>query len=185
MRRHGRRRVLGRSARRGSPAIRAELTEARNKLSTLLACGPAKLAAIQPSAPPRGHVIRKRDLFDLFDTDPDLSGFDVDVSLYVRDTDDTDVRLFWRPVEHAAPPEDAPAPSRDELCSAPIGGAKKLVERKKVRAWHWDALTKEWRAAKKDDVFPGLVIWVDAASGVLAAKAPGSARGQRAKLTRS
>ncbi len=80
--------------------------------------------------------LRKRDLFDLFDTDPDLSGFDVDVSLYVRDTDDTDVRLFWRPVEHAAPPEDAPAPSRDELCPAPIGGAKNLVERKNVRAWH-------------------------------------------------
>lgn len=143
----------------------SDFTEARKNLATLSACGPAKLSVIQPSAPPRGHVIRKRDLFDLFDTDPDLSGFDVDISLYVRDADDTDVRLFWRPVEHAAPPEDAPAPSRAELCPAPIGGAKNLVERKKVQAWCWDALTKDWRAVKKDDVFPGLVIWVDSASG--------------------
>jgi len=28
------------------------------------------------------------DDIDLFDTDPDLSGFDVDVSLYVRDAND-------------------------------------------------------------------------------------------------
>lgn len=143
----------------------SDFAEARKKLATLSTCGPADLAVIPPSAPPRGHVIRKRDLFDLFDTDPDLSGFDVDVSLYVRDTDDTDVRLFWRPVEGDAPPEDAPSPSRDELCPAPIGGAKKLVERMGVRAWRWDALAKEWRGVKKDDVFPGLVIWVDAASG--------------------
>lgn len=142
----------------------SDFAEARKKLTTLSACGPADLAAIPPSAPPRGHVIRKRDLLDLFDTDPDLSGFDVDVSLYVRDADDTDVRLFWRPVEGNAPPEDSPAPARDELCPAPIGGAKKLVERTK-RAWRWDALAKEWRGVKKDEIFPGLVIWVDAASG--------------------
>jgi len=143
----------------------SDFAEARKRLTDLSACGPADLAVIPPSAPPRGHVIRKRDLFDLFDTDPDLSGFDVDVSLYVRDADDTDVRLFWRPVEGNAPPEDSPAPARDELCPAPIGGAKQLVEHNDVRAWRWDALIKEWRSVKKNDVFPGLVIWVDAASG--------------------
>lgn len=142
----------------------SDFAEARNKLTNLSACGPADLAVIQPSAAPRGAVIRKRDLFELFDTDPDLSGFDVDVSLYVRDADDTDVQLFWRTVAHDAPPEDAPSPSRDELCPAPIGGAKNLVERTK-RAWRWDALAKEWRGVKKDEIFPGLVIWVDAASG--------------------
>ena len=77
----------------------SDFAEARKKIEALSACGPADLAAIPPSAPSRGHVIRKRDLLDLFDTDPDLSGFDVDVSLYVRDADDTDVRLFWRSVD--------------------------------------------------------------------------------------
>ncbi|MFZ1413166.1 MAG: CRISPR-associated helicase Cas3' [Defluviicoccus sp.] len=142
----------------------SDFTEARKKLTTLSACGPADLAVIPPSAPPRGHVIRKRDLLDLFDTDPDLSGFDLDVSLYVRDADDTDVRLFWRTVEDDAPPEGAPSPSRDELCPAPIGGAKNLVERTK-RAWRWDALAREWRGVRNDEIFPGLVIWVDAATG--------------------
>jgi len=143
-----------------------DLAEARKKLTTLSACGPADLAALRPSAPPRGHVIRKRDFLDLFDTDSDLSGFDVDVSLYVRDADDTDVRLFWRPVVAGpAPAEDASAPSRDELCPAPIGGAKSLIGRKDVRAWRWEALAKAWRRITEGEVFPGQVIWVDAASG--------------------
>jgi CRISPR-associated endonuclease/helicase Cas3 len=142
-----------------------DFDEARKKLATLSACGPADLAAIRPSKPSRGAVIRKRDLFDLFDTDPDLSGFDLDISPYVRDADDTDVRLFWRPVETDAPPSDAAEPAREELCPAPIGGAKLLLERKGVRAWLWNALTKEWQTVKKNEVFPGLVIWIDSAAG--------------------
>jgi CRISPR-associated endonuclease/helicase Cas3 len=142
-----------------------ELADARKKLMSLSVCGPADVAAIPPSAPTRGHVIRRRDLFDLFDTDPDLSGFDVDVSLYVRDADDTDVRLFWRPVEEERPPVDADAPSRNELCPAPIGGAKNLVKRAKGRAWRWDALARKWQSVRDADIFPGLVLWIDCEIG--------------------
>lgn len=142
-----------------------DFTDARRALATLSACGPADMAAIPPSAPARGAVIRKRDLFDLFDTEPDLSGFDVDVSLYVRDADDTDVRLFWRRVEGEMPPPDAPEAERAELCPAPIAGAKQLVERNDVNAWRWDPLTRGWQICRKGDVFPGMVIWIDAASG--------------------
>jgi CRISPR-associated endonuclease/helicase Cas3 len=150
-----------------APYEERELQEAREKLAGLSACGPADLADIRPSAPERSQVIRKRDLIDLFDTDPDLSGFDVDISMYVRDTRDTDVRLFWRPVaaDEKAPPEDAPDPHRDELCPAPIGGAKDLVKRAGGRAWRWDGLGKTWTSVKPDNVFPGLVLWVDAAVG--------------------
>lgn len=148
-----------------APYEAADLEAAREKLENLAACGPADLAEIRPSAPERGQVIRKRDLLDLFDTDPDLSGFDVDVSVYVRDAQDTDVRLFWRPVEGNAPSADAPDPQRDELCPAPIGGAKELVKRAGGRAWRWDALTKQWSSVGPDDLFPGLVLWVDAAVG--------------------
>jgi len=148
-----------------APYEPAELSEARQKLATLTACGPRDLSAIRPSAPERGQVIRKSDLLDLFDTDPDLSGFDVDVSIYVRDAQDTDVRLFWRPVEGGAPPDDAAEPQRDELCPVPIGGAKALVKRASGRAWRWDALDKKWRSVDADHLFPGLVLWIDAAIG--------------------
>lgn len=148
-----------------SPYGPVELTEAREKLALLAACGPRDLSEIRPSAPERGQVIRKRDLLDLFDTDPDLSGFDVDVSIYVRDAQDTDVHLFWRPVEGRTPPDDAVEPQRDEFCPAPIGGARALVKRASGRAWRWDALDRRWSSAEADDLFPGLVLWVDAAVG--------------------
>jgi CRISPR-associated endonuclease/helicase Cas3 len=150
-----------------APYAERELQEAREKLASLGACGPADLADIPPSAPERGQVIRKRDLMDLFDTDPDLSGFDVDVSMYVRDAQDTDVRVFWRPVaeDAKAPPEDAPDPHREELCPAPIAGAKDLVKRAGGRAWRWDGLGKAWKPVKPEELFPGLVLWIDAAVG--------------------
>jgi CRISPR-associated endonuclease/helicase Cas3 len=147
------------------PYTSTDLQDARLKLVDLSACGPAELSTMPPSAPARGAVIRKRDLFDLFDTDPDLSGFDIDVSPYVRDADDTDVRLFWRTVAGAAPRADESAPARDELCPAPIGGAKHLLARKDTRAWRWDPLFRDWRRVGKDEVYPGMTLWVDAASG--------------------
>jgi CRISPR-associated endonuclease/helicase Cas3 len=150
-----------------APYAERELREAREKLAGLSACGPADLAHMPPSEPERGPVIRRRDLMDLFDTDPDLSGFDVDVSMYVRDAQDTDVRLFWRPVpeDAKAPADDEPEPHRDELCSAPIGGAKGLVKRAGGRAWRWDGLGKAWTSVKPEELFPGLVLWADAAVG--------------------
>jgi CRISPR-associated endonuclease/helicase Cas3 len=147
------------------PYTPEDFKNAREILKGLSACGPADLAAVPPSAPPRGAVIRRRDLLDLFDTDPDLSGFDVDVSPYVRDANDTDVRLFWRDVEESVPPVDAPAPSREELCPAPIGGAKELLKRKDVHAWRWDALAKQWKSTRENEVFPGMTLWVDSKCG--------------------
>jgi CRISPR-associated endonuclease/helicase Cas3 len=144
-----------------------DLTAARHILESLIACGPADLADIRPSTPARTQVIRRRDLLDLYDTDPDLSGFDVDVSVYVRDTDDTDVRLFWRPIADSEdrPGEDAPEPFRDELCTAPIGRARELVKRVSGHAWRWDGLARRWGTIRDDDVFPGSVLWIDAALG--------------------
>src|SRR5439155_13968329 len=74
------------------------------------------------------HILRRRDLLDLFDTAPDLSGNDIDVARFVRsDEPDTDVQVFWR----ADPPrndwdakERRQAARRDELCNVPIGSFK-------------------------------------------------------------
>lgn len=142
-----------------------DLAEARDKLAGLSACGPADLTVIAPSKIAHGAVIRARDFLDLFDTDPDLSGHDIDIALYVRDADDTDVRIFWRPVDGPAPSEAVSAPSPAELCPAPIAGAKALLDRKGVRAWRWDTLLRAWRCARAGDIFPGVVLWFDADTG--------------------
>ena len=53
-------------------------------------------------------VIRRKDLVDLFDTTPDISGNDLDISRYIRDGDDNDVHVYWREVPSETPPDDEP-----------------------------------------------------------------------------
>lgn len=55
----------------------------------------------------------------MFNTDPDLSGFDVDIAPYIRDADDADVLLFWRALD--GDPQDEPPASREELGDGPQG----------------------------------------------------------------
>lgn len=149
-----------------APYSAPEIDLARQRLAALDACGPADLASIKPSAPERGQVIRRRDLFDLFDTDSDLAGFDIDISAYVRETHDTDVRLFWRDVEKDAEPgPDATDAIREELCPAPVARASDLVKRADGRAWRWDALGRKWAQVRPSDLYPGMVVWIDAAVG--------------------
>lgn len=70
-------------------------------------------------------VIRYKDLLELFDTDPDLTGFDVDISRYVRDTDETDIRVFWRNTAEAG--DDPPSPRREELCAVSVAAATSWI----------------------------------------------------------
>lgn len=98
-----------------------ELRDAREKLRKLVDVAPVHL-------PPAGavdsplQVVRHKDLIDLFDTDSDLTGFDLDISAYVRDADDTDIRVFWR--ELSSPENDSPRPNTSELCAVPIQQAR-------------------------------------------------------------
>src|SRR5690606_24318762 len=75
------------------PYDAVELASARDRLAGLASASPADLPPADAPLPPT-QVIRRKDLIELFNTEPDLTGFDVDVSPYIRDADDTDVRLF-------------------------------------------------------------------------------------------
>jgi CRISPR-associated endonuclease/helicase Cas3 len=113
-------------------------------------------------------VLRRRDLLDLFDTAPDLVGDDVDVSRFIRDGDDTDVQVAWRP---AATEPEARAPFTggplrpDELCSVPIGDARTWL--RTVTAWapdHLDA-RRRWRPVGAFTLRPGATVVVAADQG--------------------
>jgi CRISPR-associated endonuclease/helicase Cas3 len=77
------------------PYATEELDAARQGLAKLKSAAPADLPPITADAPLH-PVLRRKDFLDLFNTESDLSGFDVDIAPYVRDADDTDVLLFWR-----------------------------------------------------------------------------------------
>lgn len=113
------------------------------------------------------HVLRRRDLVDLFDTTPDLSGNDIDIARYVRSDDpDTDVQVFWR--EWTGEPPTEAAPDRRELCNVPVGSIKEfLLKGEKQTGYVWDHLDEEWRQIRdpRREIRPGMVILLPATAG--------------------
>ncbi len=103
-----------------------DLKAACERLNPLTDVAPVNLSAPGDIDPPQ-RVIRRKDLDDLFDTDSDLTGFDVDISPYVRDADDTDVRVYWRDLSVIG--TEPPRPRADELCAVPIGAARNWLRK--------------------------------------------------------
>ena len=160
------------------PYRAAELRAARERLAGLTDAAPVHLPAADDVEPPR-RVVRRKDVDDLFDTDPDLTGFDVDVSPYVRDADDTDVRLFWRDL--SAADDVPPRPRREELCAVSIGAARKWLREIRSRG-KGKALVfqrdPQWRRGDgragttpagwtpfRDEPWPGLILLADRSAG--------------------
>lgn len=115
------------------------------------------------------HVLRRRDILELFDTAPDLSGNDIDIARFVRSDDpDTDVQVFWRDVSGGGPSDDEPTPGRRELCNVPVGQARSALENfahRKVHGYVWDHLGDEWRKIDPKQVRPGIMILLPATAG--------------------
>ncbi len=120
------------------PYASDSLAAARAKLADLVSASPADLPRTDEPAP-LWPVLRRRDFLDLFNTDPDLSGFDVDVSDYIRDADKPPLAVFWR--DFADQPGEQPPPDHQELCPISISQAAKL---KKRDVWRWDSLGRGW-----------------------------------------
>ena len=147
-----------------------ELKIGRERIAALADARPSNLAPPAPDDCDHQRVIRSRDMLDLYDTDPDLTGFDVDIAPYIRDAEDTDIRVFWRDLSTG--PEDQLAPTRDELCAVPIRQArdwlKDVRQKEGQRVFRIDpqarANMKAWTAFREDP-WPGLVLLVHANAG--------------------
>ncbi|MCC7031603.1 MAG: CRISPR-associated endonuclease Cas3'' [Acidobacteria bacterium] len=125
------------------------------------------------------HLIIRREFEELFDTTPDLTGADIDISRFVRTSDDRDLQLFWTAVpkatsDHVPSPSPERQPTRDELCAVPfleartwLFGPDSKVKRLRpgLRAWVWDWLDGEWVVASRERLLPGSVVCVAADSG--------------------
>lgn len=112
------------------------------------------------------HVILQSEFEELFDTSPDLSGADVDVSRFIREGEDRDVKVFWRSWDDDKPNTDIRA-QRRELCSAPIGDAKTWIKKDHVKkeAWTWDYLDGVWIKADANRLKPGQILLVPPSVG--------------------
>ena len=148
------------------PYTADQLSLARATLTPLRSAAPADLPSVHEPAP-NTDVIRLRDFLDLFDTDPDLSGHDLDISRYIRDADDTDLLLFWRDLSNAEASQ--PAPASDELCRVAIGSAARLIKRlakTPYTAQVWDPLATpaQWRP-QRGPLRPGMTLMLDQRAG--------------------
>ena len=147
------------------PYTADEIKASRNQTTSLKSAAPADLSPIVADAPLH-PVIRRKDFLDLFNTDPDLSGFDVDIAPYIRDADDADVQIFWRTIDVEF--KDEPPASRDELCRAGLGAAKKLLDRlDSGDVFVWDTLLRQWSrpSPKQVRLRPGMTLMLKASVG--------------------
>ena len=153
----------------------SDLRTAASHLKLLKDVGLRSLEALAIELPfKHTHVIRRKDLIDLFDTTADLAGNDIDIDRFVREIDETDVRVFWRawdrPKGFEAPSNEAPAPNREELCAAPIGskenpGFRQFAEKHQGQVWRWNFLDEKWEKADPLKACPGQVYLVHVSAG--------------------
>jgi CRISPR-associated endonuclease/helicase Cas3 len=143
------------------PYTQEALAIARDKLAALETASPWDLPSTDE---PRDltAVLRRKDLLDLFNTDPDLSGFDVDVSDYIRDGGTPGAQVFWREFkDDPNTPDIQGRPDRRELCPISMSQAKGIHKR---GAWRWDALDERWVKLDRDPR-PGMMLLLRAADG--------------------
>lgn len=144
------------------------LVSARNKLASLTSAAPRHLPATD-EASPMTAVVRRKDLLDWFNTDPDLSGFDVDISDYVRDSGTPGVQMFWRdfqadPNRSGIDGKPEGKPDRAELCPVSIAQSRRFAKRKNVTLWYWDTLDRQWSRLTREPR-PGVILLASAADG--------------------
>lgn len=129
---------------------------------------PAPLESeMEPMAPPpRRHVLRRPDLLGLFDTAPDISGLDLDVSRFVRDGDDMTAGIAWRELGADPPADDAPALAHDELCPAALGELRRAIERQGAPpVYRFDHISEAWIRVGPRDLRPGERVLTDVGFG--------------------
>lgn len=136
----------------------------------------AKRRSLLPYEP--RFVPRDKDLFDLFDTTPDLTGADIDIARFIRDTDDLDVFVFWRDcsaLNGKSKPPKSWRPQHAELCPVPCRAsdgnfkdfARKVLHGRNGRIWRWD-YKNGWlplAISELDRVYPGQIFLLESTCG--------------------
>lgn len=146
-----------------APYSEVEIQRARERVTGLTSASPAILPPEDGPAPWR-HVLRRADLLDLFDTSADLMGNDLDVSRFIRATEDKDAFLAWRQWDgDGAPPANFPDASDDELCPVAIGELREFL--RKHSAYLWNFATEEWTEAVTEKLCPGTILVTRAREG--------------------
>jgi CRISPR-associated endonuclease/helicase Cas3 len=138
-----------------APYSLEEVQCATERLANLSSASPAQLPK-EVGPEPWQYVLRRADLLDLFDTSSDLSGNQLDVSRFIRATEDKDAYLAWREWEgDAEPPPSLDDLADMELCTVPIGELREFI--KKHSVFTWSFANEEWSKVNSNQLFPGML----------------------------
>jgi len=147
--------TVGKQKPAAGPYSEDELQRALNRLRSLVSAAPADLPE-EEGPEPYEHVLRRADLLDLFDTTPDLSGNELDISRFIRATEDKNIYLAWRNWEGPGDPPMRPELADEELCPVSIGEFREFA--KKHRVFTLNFATEEWAEIRKDTpTYPGML----------------------------
>jgi CRISPR-associated endonuclease/helicase Cas3 len=147
-----------------APYDAPQIALAKSKVEALTSASPNDLLQIPEDGPaPWRHVLRRADLEDLFDTTPDLSGNNLDVSRFIRSGEERDCYLAWRdwPAKQEAPETEL---NDEELCAVPIDDKLKEYMRKH-QVFSWSFVNRKWERADSDRLYPGLTLLARAGEG--------------------
>jgi len=177
----------GRDEAMAAPYPVEELESAWESLQALQDAGIAGLESHEESLSPEGrarlypyspaHLLLRREFDELFDTTPDLTGADLDISRFIRSGAERDLQVFWLDLEGSESPLATRRPHRRELCTVPflkardwLCGEETKTNRKPrlrsgFRAWVWDWIDGRWADATRKTLLPGRIVCVAAACG--------------------
>jgi len=177
----------GQDDKAAAPYQTEELTSAWDALQSLPDAGLAALEAFEEHLDDAGrrrlypydpsHLLMRDEFDELFDTTPDLTGADLDISRFIRSGDERDLQVFWDDIPRDEQPAAPRRPRREELCAVPFlavrdwlcgaetKSSRKPRLRKNMRAWIWDWIDGQWVTAEREMLLPGRVVLVDARSG--------------------
>ncbi|PKZ41569.1 CRISPR-associated endonuclease Cas3'' [Kytococcus schroeteri] len=126
-------------------------------------------------AEPTLHFLRRKDLLALVDTAPDLSGQDLDVSRYIRASEDATVTVAWVPDAwlpgqgpQGGSVEDlprSPLPSHEWRCPVPLRRLRKWAEKHPGALFAFDPTANRWRPVAIRDIRPGMALVAGASRG--------------------
>ena len=115
------------------------------------------------------HLLLLHELNEMFDTSPDLTGADIDISRFIRSDTRRDIQVFWM---NSSESETAIKPIRDELCTVPFLKAQEWLCKQKserlkpgIKAYVWSWLSRKWDIAGRSDIYPGQTILVGSSMG--------------------
>lgn len=168
----------GQDEKSAPPYAHESLTSAWNAIQSLTDVGIGRLEEFEgrmddeqrrllyPYSPQ--HLLMQDEFDELFDTTPDLTGADLDISRFIRSGDERDLQVFWLDLAKNEEPDRKRQPHRNELCAVQFLKAQDWLCGKKNtadRAWVWDWIDGEWEPARRELLLPGRIVCVDSHLG--------------------